>query len=485
MLYFDVLVIGAGPAGCAAALRLRQLGYRVAMVERYAFPRKQIGESLSPGVWSIMESLDVRHCLEHESFIGNLDAKVRWDDNAERLIAASERGPSIMVDRAVMDNSMLAACQRAGVQVYQPARVVKQYRGDFEWHVVINGLNTDVAISCGQVLNATGKARPDQIVYTAPRALVLWTDIPKAKSFPDATVIEALSNGWLWAAPVASGGYRLMVYTDGEALKNVNKKQLFASMLQQSAYFSDVLPVSFEIHSCLSQSYFNANSWMPQTWHIGDSAFCLDPLSSTGVEKSIRFALHACTCYHTIMNTQDVALAQEFYELKLMQSIVTHSRWTQDYYARCWFNYIKDSGYFWTQRREVYHDKRKFNENAKIQFANLLSASAVDPQPLSTGEPSQLRADLHRQVVVDELVSTVQMPCVVNETLKRKKAIEHPGLIGATAFVASAEISPLLDLIQADSTVNSLLMDWSHLHGASKAQQVMLAMLEAGVLTVK
>ena len=485
MLYFDVVIIGAGPAGCAAALRLRQLGYSVAMVERYAFPRAQIGESLSPGVWPIMDALDIRHSLEHESFITDLDARVRWDDDSERVIASSERGPGIMVDRAVMDKSMLDACQRAGVQVYQPAQVVKQYRGELEWHVVINGLNTDTLINCGQIFNATGKAGPKQLVYTAPRALVFWTDIVRNKNLPNATVIEALTNGWLWAAPIANGGYRLMVYTDNQSLKSSGKKWLFTAMLRESHYFSDVLPANFELHSCVSQSYFNANSWQPQLWHIGDSAFCLDPLSSTGVEKSLRFALHACTCYHTIMKTQDVELAHEFYQHKLMQTIVTHTRWTQDYYARSFLSRADDASSFWTQRSNFYHDGRKFNEDEKQAFVDLLNKPVVEPKPLSTGAPSLLRDDLHRRVVVDKQVNKVQLPCVVNETLKRKKAIEHPGLIGATAYVANAEISPLLDLIVAESTVSSLLADWSHLHGATKAQQVMLAMLDAGVLAVR
>ena len=53
----DVQVIGAGPAGLAAALRLHALGHRVAIVERTRFPRFQIGESLTRGVGQLLDRL--------------------------------------------------------------------------------------------------------------------------------------------------------------------------------------------------------------------------------------------------------------------------------------------------------------------------------------------------------------------------------------------------------------------------------------------
>ena len=46
----DVLVIGAGPAGCIAASLLNKQGYKVKMVEKEKFPRFVIGESLLPRV---------------------------------------------------------------------------------------------------------------------------------------------------------------------------------------------------------------------------------------------------------------------------------------------------------------------------------------------------------------------------------------------------------------------------------------------------
>ncbi|MCK6587655.1 MAG: FAD-dependent oxidoreductase [Polyangiaceae bacterium] len=44
----DICIIGGGPAGASAALRLRALGYRVCVLERRVFPRRTAGESLTP-----------------------------------------------------------------------------------------------------------------------------------------------------------------------------------------------------------------------------------------------------------------------------------------------------------------------------------------------------------------------------------------------------------------------------------------------------
>jgi 2-polyprenyl-6-methoxyphenol hydroxylase-like FAD-dependent oxidoreductase len=58
----DTVVIGAGPAGCCAVLRLLALGHRVALLERCEFPRPHVGEAISPGIWNILEYIDATDC---------------------------------------------------------------------------------------------------------------------------------------------------------------------------------------------------------------------------------------------------------------------------------------------------------------------------------------------------------------------------------------------------------------------------------------
>ena len=61
----DVLVVGAGPAGSAAATLLARAGYAVAAVDRAAFPRdKACSEYMSPETVRLLDRLGVVPALE-------------------------------------------------------------------------------------------------------------------------------------------------------------------------------------------------------------------------------------------------------------------------------------------------------------------------------------------------------------------------------------------------------------------------------------
>ena len=54
---YDVIVIGAGPAGCTSAALLAEKGRRVLLLEKEKFPRYHIGESLMPFCWYTFDRL--------------------------------------------------------------------------------------------------------------------------------------------------------------------------------------------------------------------------------------------------------------------------------------------------------------------------------------------------------------------------------------------------------------------------------------------
>jgi len=66
---YDCVVIGAGPAGCAAAALIAQVGFDTLLVERAKFPRNHVGESLMPETFWTLERLGVLDRLRDEGFV--------------------------------------------------------------------------------------------------------------------------------------------------------------------------------------------------------------------------------------------------------------------------------------------------------------------------------------------------------------------------------------------------------------------------------
>jgi flavin-dependent dehydrogenase len=66
---YDALIIGAGPAGSAAAAILAEHGHRVLMLEREKFPRYHIGESLLPFTFQPLQRLGLIDKMRASAFV--------------------------------------------------------------------------------------------------------------------------------------------------------------------------------------------------------------------------------------------------------------------------------------------------------------------------------------------------------------------------------------------------------------------------------
>src|SRR5262249_51205454 len=117
---FDAVIIGAGPAGSAAAKLLAQAGLRVALGGKTGFPRRKVcGEFISATTMPVLAA-----CGIAESFIAAAGPPVMrigaWAGDA-MLAAPHEQVWGRALGREHLDTVLRDAAVRAGATLLQPA----------------------------------------------------------------------------------------------------------------------------------------------------------------------------------------------------------------------------------------------------------------------------------------------------------------------------------------------------------------------------
>src|SRR3954468_19913036 len=117
----QVVVIGGGPAGSAAAFHLARAGFNVCVVESKAFPRVKVcGEYISPAAVQILDAIlptdqltraGARVVGEFVIEVGN--RRRRWPTPLPGLALSRSRLDALLLDRAAA----------GGAKVLQPASV--------------------------------------------------------------------------------------------------------------------------------------------------------------------------------------------------------------------------------------------------------------------------------------------------------------------------------------------------------------------------
>jgi len=120
-LQCDVAIVGAGPAGIAAALTLRKSGYDVVVVDKAAFPRdKCCGDGLTTGALRILEELEFDPNTV-PSWTVCEDVRLRSPGGREMYMPLPHGAGQFaaITPRIELDNALVEQAKRAGVRVLE------------------------------------------------------------------------------------------------------------------------------------------------------------------------------------------------------------------------------------------------------------------------------------------------------------------------------------------------------------------------------
>ena len=210
----DLLILGGGPAGSAAAITAAMAGLTTILIERESLPRRAPGESTHPGVQLLFRQLGVEFEVLAAGFLRHAGHVVRTDGKEQYLpFGADESGTwlGFQLWRPLFDAILLARSMAVGVSVIQPVRATGLLLDNGE----IVGVETPQGpIRARFIIDATGRRR------TITRWLNLdWNrhgPIRRAwygyaiGNCPSRAEIPALATddaGWTWVACVRPGTF--------------------------------------------------------------------------------------------------------------------------------------------------------------------------------------------------------------------------------------------------------------------------------------
>ncbi len=302
----DVAVVGGGPAGCTFAILAAQAGLKVAVVEKEAFPRHQIGESLLPHNVPLFRRLGIYDQLEGGAYQKKLGAvfthepkgfsrRVRFKD------AIDCRAPhAYQVDREAFDVLMLDRARQVGAEVLTPCKGEEILRQD--GHAV--GLRyRDQAGESRQlrsrlVVDATGRAalttrdlavrnRDPQLNQVSAYTYFDHLEYSPVVEIGDIEILQT-ATAWCWLIPLRQDRISVGAVWTKEQIKESDRdiQTMFLDLLASSAALQQRLAGAEkvdEIRTVADYSYSIVPPVGPGWMNVGDAIGFVDPVYSAGV----------------------------------------------------------------------------------------------------------------------------------------------------------------------------------------------------------
>lgn len=295
-LWVDAVVVGLGPAGCAAALALRAKGLSVvAVAQQLAETAPSRVEILPASVERSLRQLGVGCAWRGvQSCLGIAS---NWGEETDYFDFRLWHGaPAVATSRAAFHRALREACVKRGVEVVSAARAATCERQSGAWIVDIDEGGRPRSLKARLLVEATGRTRHTSAVAPAARVdldrlIGLAVEVPGFHTLRDSLLLDISPGGWWYAW---GGGERPQVVflTDAHGAPagagprsdwlaaEFERTNLLRSCLQGVPAFDTVN--GFDARSSYRPEVITATGVV-----VGDAALSIDPLSGQGVSLAL------------------------------------------------------------------------------------------------------------------------------------------------------------------------------------------------------
>lgn len=309
----NVIIIGAGPAGSIAGALLSNKGYRATIVERDAFPRFSIGESLLPQCMEFIEQAGMLDAVQAAGFQLKTGAAFLHKDKHSEFCFADKFtdgfDSTYQVQRDRFDALLADEAQRMGVEIrWQKEVIAADFNGTKPTLTIKDTSGRHDQLTADFVLDASGFGR------VLPRLL----DLEKPSGFPvrqalfthledridDASydrnkiriiVHPELTDVWYWLIPFSNGRCSIGVVGEAEVfnIHGADRQSVLKQFItEEPGLFALLHNAVFDTPvNSISGYSANVKSLYGKGYALlGNAGEFLDPVFSSGVTIAMKSA---------------------------------------------------------------------------------------------------------------------------------------------------------------------------------------------------
>jgi len=327
---YDVLIIGAGPAGAAAAAILAEKGHRVAIFEKSKFPRYHVGESLLPFTFFPLQRLGLIDKMRKSCFVKKYGVQfVSPSGKASQPFYFNTRynedvAQTWQILRSEFDCMLVDNARSRGADLFEQVNVQELVKEEES----VRGLKVRLADGSTEIflapmtIDCSGKeafsAVRNQWRQKDPylNKVAVWTYYKGARrdaGIDEGTTTVAMlpEKGWFWYIPQHNDMVSVGVVAEGKYLTRDglrNSAEIFQRETEQNLWIKKYLSEGRQ-----TGPYYLTNEYSFHSRHCGmqglllaGDAFCfLDPVFSSGLMLALKSGVMAGDLVHDALVEHD------------------------------------------------------------------------------------------------------------------------------------------------------------------------------------